>query len=198
MLAAREHLVNKVLEIASRKNVKLYGMINDTLELVIRADDMGLSLEEVVDQYGIVKAAKDAGFVPVVESLLYDIVEKVFQRNKRWVTKKWYKSGQWYEKYLLDRFHNQNQVEALGKLLAVTRWDLKEVLVEEEGGVVKVRCVSPLLPLENTELLVRFVEGVMRVFGFVPFFFSNVSLRHSRMFGHLIRLLPLLAFRWLL
>ena len=83
MLAAREDLVNKVLEIASRKNVKLYGMINDTLELVIRADDMGLSLEEVVDQYGIVKAAKDAGFVPVVETLLYDIVEEVFQRNKR-------------------------------------------------------------------------------------------------------------------
>jgi len=38
--------------------------------------------------------------------------------------------------------------------------------VKEEGGVVKVRCVSPLLPLENTELLVRFVEGVMDSLGY--------------------------------
>ena len=38
--------------------------------------------------------------------------------------------------------------------------------MEEESEVVKVRCVSPLLPLQNTELLVRFVEGVMDSLGY--------------------------------
>ena len=167
MLAAREDLVNKVLEIASRKNVKLYGMINDTLELVIRADDMGLSLEEVVDQYGIVKAAKDAGFVPVVESLLYDIVEKVFQRNKRWVTKKWYEAGQWYGKYYSVRLP-QDPVKAFKEDICSFIWNVSEFsIVESEGdGEVVVRCVSPRFPLSYTTLFSVFLEGALNMFGY--------------------------------
>jgi len=166
MLAAREDLVNKLLKIAGRKNVKLFGMINDTLELVLKAEGMSLSLEEAVNEYGIVKAAKDAGFVPAVESLWYDVVEKVFRTDKDWMIKKWYESGQWFGKYLLARFHDRNQVEAFGRLLEVGRWDLKEVHVTEGGGVVKVRCVSPLLPIENTVLLLKFIEGVMDSLGY--------------------------------
>jgi hypothetical protein len=167
MLAAREDLVNRVLKIASRKNVKLYGMINDTLELVIRADDMGLSLEEVVDQYGIVKAAKDAGFVPVAESLLYDIVEKVFQRNRRWVTKRWYEAGQWYGKYYSVRLP-QDPVKAFKEDICSFTWNASEfsIVESEDRGEVVVRCVSPRFPLSYTTLFSVFLEGALNMFGY--------------------------------
>jgi len=167
MLAAREDLVNKVLEITSRKNVKLYGMINDTLELVIRADDMGLSLEEVVDQYGIVKAAKDAGFVPMAESLLYDIIEKVFHTDKNWIIKKWYESGQWYGKYYSVRLP-QDPLKAFKKDILSFTWNASELSItesEDEGGMV-VQCVSPRFPLSYTNLFSAFLEGALNSFGY--------------------------------
>lgn len=167
MLAAREDLVNKVLEIASRRNVKLYGMINDTLELVIRADDMGLSLEEIVEQYGFVKAAKDAGFVPVAEGLFYDIIEKVFQRNKRWVTKKWYETGQWYGKYYSVKLP-QDPVKAFKEDISSFTWNVSEfsIVESEDGGEVLVRCVNPRFPLSYTTLFSVFLEGAMNMFGY--------------------------------
>lgn len=167
MLAAREDLVNKVLKIAGRKNVKLYGMINDTLELVIRADDMGLSLEEVVDQYGIMKAARDAGFVPVVESLMYDIVEKGLQRNKRWVTKKWYEAGQWYGKYYSVKLP-QDPVKAFREDICSFTWNVSEfsIVENEDRAEVVVRCVSPRFPLSYTTLFSVFLEGALNTFGY--------------------------------
>jgi len=168
MLAGREDLVNKVLEIASRKNVKLYGMINDTLDLVIRADDMGLSLEEVVNQYGIVKAAKDAGFVPVVESLFYDIIEKLFERSKSWVTKKWYESGQWYGKYYSVKLP-QDPVKAFKEDICSFTWNVSEFSIaesEEDRGELVVRCVSPRFPFSYTILFSVFLEGALNMFGY--------------------------------
>ena len=166
MLAAREDLVNKVLEIAGRKNVKLYGMINDMLELVIRAEDMGLSLEETVSQYGIVKAAKDAGFVPVVESLWYDVIEKVFRTDRSWMTKKWYETGQWYGKYYSSKLP-QDPLAAFKQDLSSLTWNVSEFsIVEDEDGEILVRCVSPRFPLSYTTLFSGFLEGVLNTFGY--------------------------------
>ncbi len=167
MLAAREDLANKVLEIANRKNVKLFGLVNDTLELVIRADKMGLSLEEVVAQYGIVKAAKDAGFVPVAEALLYDVVEKVFQRGKRWATKKWYETGQWYGKYYSVKLP-QEPIKAFKEDLFSFTWNVSEfgIVESEDKGEVVVRCASSNFSLTYTTLFSVFLEGAMNIFGY--------------------------------
>jgi len=167
MLAAREDLVNKVLEIAGRKNVKLYGMINDVLELVIRAESMGLSLEETVSQYGIVKAAKDAGFVPAVESLWYDVIEKVFQVDRSWVTKKWYETGQWYGKYYSSKLP-QDPLAAFKRDLSSLTWNVSEfsIVEDRDGGEVLVRCVSPRFPLSYTTLFSVFLEGALNTFGY--------------------------------
>ena len=50
--------------------------------------------------------------------------------------------------------------------MKVTRWDLREVHVKDESDVVKVRWVSPLLPVENTVLILKFIEGVMDSLGY--------------------------------
>lgn len=167
MLAAREDLVNKVLEIAGRRNVKLYGMINDLLELVIRAESMGLSLEEVVDQYGTIKAAKSAGFVPVVESLWYDVIKRLFRRSKKWMIKRWYESGQWYGKYYSVR-NPQDPLMAFKNDMGSLTWNVSEFsIVEDEGkDRVIVRCVSPRFPLSYVNLFSAFLEGALNAFGY--------------------------------
>jgi len=63
-----------------------------------------------------------------------------------------------------ERFNNP--AEALKSFLEVSRWDLSEVSVASEGGVTRLRCVSTVLGSEDTELLAKFIEGVVNGFGY--------------------------------
>lgn len=159
-------LLERLMRISNREGKTLYSFVSEIFEQALRVYESKHTLQEVVDFFELMETQRASGAVITPVDVLTYLIGEVYPSGKEVLYERWYESGRWYGKYLLDRFHNQNQVEALGKLLAVTRWDLKEVLVEEEGGVVKVRCVSPLLPLENTELLVRFVEGVMDSLGY--------------------------------
>jgi len=167
MLAAREDLVNQLLDIAKRKNVKLYGMVNDALEWIIKAEDMGLSPEEVVGLSEIVKTAKDAGFIPVVESLWYDVVGKIFRVDRSWAMKKWYECGQWYGKYYSVKFP-QDPLSAFKRDICSLVWNVSEfnILEKEDGNEVLVRCVSPKSPLSYLTLFSAFLEGIFDLLGY--------------------------------
>lgn len=159
-------LLERLMRISNREGKTFYSFMSEILEQALRVYESRHTLQEVVDFFELMETQKASGAVITPVDVLTYLIGEVYPSGKEALCERWYESGQWYGKYLLDRFHNQNQVEALGNILAVTRWDLKEVLVEEESEVVKVRCVSPLLPLQNTELLVRFVEGVMDSLGY--------------------------------
>ena len=159
-------LLERIMRISNREGKTLYSFVSEIFEQALRVYESKHTLQEVVDFFELMETQKASGAVITPVDVLTYLIGEVYPSRKGVLQEKWYESGQWYGKYLLDRFHNQNHVEALGKLLAVTRWDVREARVEEESGVVKVRCVSPLLPLENTELLVRFVEGVMDSLGY--------------------------------
>jgi hypothetical protein len=57
-------------------------------------------------------------------------------------------------------------VNAFGSFLELSRWDLNEVEVKQVDGTLKVRCVSTVLTDEGTELLTKFIEGVMDGMGY--------------------------------
>jgi hypothetical protein len=57
-------------------------------------------------------------------------------------------------------------ITAFGCFLELSRWDLNEVDVKEVNGAMKVRCVSTVLTDEGTEMLTKFIEGVMDGMGY--------------------------------
>ncbi|MBS7622017.1 hypothetical protein KEJ32_07910, partial [Candidatus Bathyarchaeota archaeon] len=99
MLAAREDLVNEVIDIANRRGFTLYALTNEALQRVIEADRMGLSLGEVADECKVLDAAKRGGFVLVPEMLLYEVLEKAYKEMRDWMTKVWSESGEWFGKF---------------------------------------------------------------------------------------------------
>ena len=167
MLAAREDLANRLLEVADRKNVKLFGLLNETLEMVLKTEDMGLSLEDVVQQYGVVKAAKDAGFVLAVESLWYDVVDKFFKTDKDWMVKRWYESGHWYGKYYSAKLP-QDPLKAFKEDVFSFTWNVSEFTIKEnkDRSEVVVNCIAPKFSISQTTLFSAFLEGALNAFGY--------------------------------
>jgi len=165
LIAAREDLVEKIDKMAKRRRLSLYGLVNELLEQAVRVDAMGLTLKEIVDQHGVLEAARKAGFTITIESLLYDVVERAFKSGRR-VAKKWYETGQWYGKYYSAR-QPEDPLDAFKKAVAALTWNVSEFdIADEGGGKVTVRCVSPRFPLSYTELLSTFLEGTLDGLGY--------------------------------
>jgi len=166
LILAPSDLIAELMEISNREGKTFYSFVGEVFEQALRVYGLGHTLQEVVDFFELMETQKASGAVITPVDVLTYLIGRLYPSEREALQKEWFESGQWFGKYLSARFHGQDQVGAFGRLLTVSRWDLKEAEVREESGVVKVRCVSPLLPLENTELLLKFIAGVMDSLGY--------------------------------
>lgn len=165
MLAAREDLANQVSEIASRKGLTLFAVTNEALEQVVELDKMDRRLSDVADEYEVLKAAKDAGFILVPESLLYETMDKAHREMRKWMIKKWAESGEWYGKYYSVR-NPEHTLDNLRRDMCGFFWNVREFDVTRNDDEVSVRCVSPRFPESYAVFLSAFFEGALNMLGY--------------------------------
>ncbi len=152
-------LVDQLLHLAAREGKPLSTFVEEQLEQVTRARHLGASLRDVVSFYEIMEDLKSAGAVFTPAEVMKFLTEEASPGLREKLHRTWFEAGQWYGKYLMAKF--PDQVDALGRLLRATRWDLDEVKVTRKERNVEVRCISSGLSLEDTEALCNFVEGTM-------------------------------------
>jgi hypothetical protein len=166
MLAAKEDLVNKVIEIANRRKLSLFALTNEALEQVVEFDKLGMRLSEIANEHKILKAAKDAGFTLVPEALLYDTMDRAYRENKNWMLKRWAESGEWCGKY----YSVKNAEDTLQRLKEDMRdflWNAREFELAQNGnGGVLVRCASPRFSESFATFLSAFLEGTLNALGY--------------------------------
>lgn len=166
-LTARSDLVDRVSTIAKDKHKTLYWVVNDALDQFLRAEGMGQSLAEIIDEYSILKKAKEIGSIIVMaEGLWYSMLESVFEGNKESLIKAWYNTGLWYGKYLSAEFLGQEPLKAIEKVLKVLLWGTSDLAIVRSGEQVMVRCIGQRFPLSYTMLLASFLEGVGNAIGY--------------------------------
>jgi len=158
-LMARVDLADKVLEIASRRGT-LYDYVNDVLEQAVRAESLGVTLKEVLDDRWVIEWARDAGFTVIPEKIVYDLTEDAYRKfGKRKMTDLWYETGQWYGKYYED----------LGKFGGSVRrffWDISEFKISGEDEHLTLTCLSSKFSEIYTELFGKFLEGALNALGY--------------------------------
>ena len=160
MLAAREDLVEKISKIAAEKGFTLFGMINNLLELAIRADRMGVSLEKAIDNYELIKDVKNASFTLVLESLLYDTAEVAYERTRERTLKTWFEAGNWIGRQYLSK-EVEDPLGVVVKNLKAFSWNIPEFVLERNNENASVRVLSPRFSESYTLLLARFLEGIL-------------------------------------
>ena len=160
MLAARDDLADKIGKIAESRGFTVFGMVNDLLDLAIKVDSLDISLKEAVEASELTKEVRDASFVLVFESLLYDTAEVAFQKASEETSKIWYEAGSW----LAKRYVARGVADPLGSCerdLRVFAWNIPGITLERSGENVSVRILSPRFSESYTFLFNRYLEGIL-------------------------------------
>ena len=166
--AAREDLIERASKVAKQRGYSLYGFINEMLQLTLQADEMGISLRSLIDERGLLKAAKEAGFVLGLESLWYEMADIAGKNAKRRSLKCWVEAGAWLAKrYVSDGI--KDPFSAFKRDFEAFTWNISELDIEEENGEVSIRIISPRFSESYTFLLAAFLESALKAFGYTRF-----------------------------
>jgi len=159
-----EKLVERLNNIAIRKGVSLTSFAAEALQQSLRADELGVTLDETVDTYRLQRVQRGSGAVQIPRSRLTSVVRKLIRDDKGELLAAWYEAGRWYGEYLYTLL-GEEAVDFLEKDLLVS-WNLDEVEVKNDEITVDLRIASFAIPLELTELLISYVKGVMTSLGY--------------------------------
>jgi hypothetical protein len=165
MLAARDDLADKIGKIAESRGFTVFGMVNDLLDLAIKADAMGLSLKEAVEASKLAKEVRDASFILVFESLLYDTADLAFERAGDKTMKLWYDTGVWVAQRYVAR-SVPDPLMAYERDLRIFSWNIPSITVDRMGDAVSMRVLSPRFSDSYTHLFNRYLEGILAGCGY--------------------------------
>jgi hypothetical protein len=163
-LAARKDFVVRVRDIAKKRNQTIYALVNEALEQLLRAEEMEVSLPEIVDGYYFFHLAQESGFTLTNESLLFHVLEKVFEEDSKSLTDMFYKTGEWLGKYCKVRFSGENQLLTIEKMVKNLFREITDFDITKNSDEILVQCIGSRIPNSYTTLLSTFIEGIMHTF----------------------------------
>ena len=158
-----------LLEDVNRASVKedatASKFVEDALTHAVKMNTLGIDSKNLTEVCAIIQTYRVLGGTFVPTDVLNYLTAKAYAEDKAAFQAKWYDSGQWYGKFLKEKF--TDPVLSFKSFLEATRWDLSEVdVTRNSDGSVKLRCISSVLSNQETELLVKFMEGVMHSLGY--------------------------------
>jgi len=164
-IAVRADLLQKAIEISNRRGKTFYSFVNEIFEQAIKADELDLTLPEILEKYVFMEALRKSGAVMVTLDLLNYCIDKLLESHSEELLKRWYESGVWYGKYLAAKF--KDPLDALGKTLSMYFWEISEARVKAEGdGRASIKIIAPNQKQEHTELLASFLEGAVNALNY--------------------------------
>lgn len=164
MLAAEEDIANRVVEMAKRKGSTVFQTVNDILEQALRADGMGLTLDEILERRGMLERAREVGLTFTPERLLYEVVDVAYGRSRKRLSQMWLEAGRWYGKFFAGR--SEDGVGAFEEAMGLLTFGSSEFALEEERGAIAVACVGERFSPGFTEVFSLFIEGAFEAFGY--------------------------------
>jgi hypothetical protein len=162
---ARQDLLNRLGEVAKERGSSLYELVNETFELVIASQNLGLNLKKVVDSRKRLEDARALGFILGLESLWYEMADLAYEKARRQALKSWFDAGVWFAtRYVTGDV--ESPLLAFKNDLAGLTWNVPEFALETTSNKVSVRVTSPRFTESYTILFAAFLEGAMKAFGY--------------------------------
>ena len=162
--AAREDYLNEMTKIAKESDMSLYGFVNQVFALILRANELGVNLNTLVDSREMLKAAKENGFTLGLERLWYEMVELAYAKSEESL-KSWFDTGFWFAKRYVTG-DSSEPFEAFKSDLQDFIWNIPELKLKKKADAISVRILSPRFTEAYTFLFTAFIEGALEAFGY--------------------------------
>jgi len=157
-----EDLCEEAKKASRELGYSLTRFVESSVALGLSAAKLGYTPERASEVLGVLRAQRALGGAFVPQGVLSLIAEGP-EGLREELLRASYEAGLAHGRYLREK--SQDPVQSLKTFLEVTRWDLNEVEVEQEGRAFKLRCVSTSHTTRATELLAKFVEGLISGLG---------------------------------
>jgi len=164
MLAAREDIANRVVELAKRKDMTVYQTVNDILEQALRVEEHGISLRQVVDERWMLEKAQETGFTFTIEQLFYRTVDDAFSSDPERFAGIWREMGHWYGKYFQAK--HDDPLDGFREALELFTVGGCEYSLEIRDRNLVFCFIGERLSPGYVELFSVFVEELLAVFGY--------------------------------
>lgn len=168
LILIRSDLLDRIAEITAKEGKTMYGFTNEVFEQVLKAYEMNANISDVVEFYRLMQIEKETGAVVIPMSVLEYTANKC-KENKKELLGKWYDAGVWYGKYISSKFHDEELLDIVEKLMKDCLRNLTNCSVSRSNGQVKINAMSPHFSLEQTESLSKFIEGILHSFDYTTF-----------------------------
>ena len=166
--AARQDLIEHASELAKQKGYSLYAFINEMLQLAFEAEELGVSFRILLDERGLLKAAKEASFILGLENLWYEMADISHEKAKRKSLESWVEAGAWLAKNYISS-GVKDPFSVFKRDLAAFIWNASELDFEEDKDTVSIRIISPRFSEAYTFLFTAFLESALDTFGYTGF-----------------------------
>lgn len=164
-LAAKGDLVEKIKEIAKKKNLTIFSLANEALENLIKAEQTGESLSQIIEKYDMIKAVREAGFTLTPENIWFSFLNQKVE-SKSNLTEFWKESGEWFGKYCKTKFTDDSSLQTLEKIMNIVLWDFSDFSIAKNESEITIRCVGSRTPENYTNLIAVFIQGVLEAYNY--------------------------------
>jgi hypothetical protein len=139
--AADAEVGDAFVQMAQKKNLTLYNLLNDMLKKAVELDQAGISLQEAIRDFRILRTSREIGFVAVPEKLWYETAEIAYRADAARTGNRFADAGEWIGKYSLAKSGRQNQVEHLIQCLSpLTQYSSD--FSSDGSEIIHLRCVN--------------------------------------------------------
>lgn len=159
-----QDIIDQIFEVAKRKGETISRFVEDALLEALKAEAAGYEVKKLGAFFEVLHALKVLGGVFFPLEIASYLVNNASARDLKSLHKKWLTAGEWYGKYLKQKF--EDPVSAFKIFLEACRWDLNEVEIKRNSECKKLMFVSSVMSSEETEMLAIFAEGVIRGMGY--------------------------------
>ena len=161
-----EGLIERASKVSRDEGVSLSKLVENALTEAIKVNELGYNSKQMAEFFNVLQTNRILGGLFVPSGVLDYMIELCGKGDRQRLQVLWYESGKWTGKYLKETF--ADPVDAFKQFLELSRWDLNEVDIKALGGSssVKVRCVSTVMNVEGTQLLSKYIEGVLSGLGY--------------------------------
>ncbi|MFB3890018.1 MAG: hypothetical protein ACE14S_11045 [Candidatus Bathyarchaeia archaeon] len=165
LISVPDDLLDEVAKASIKSNTSTSKFVTDALDDAVKMKSLGYAPADFFQLCQVMQANRVLGGSFVPTEILRYLTGRAYAEDKETYQAKWQESGVWYGKFLKDKF--EDPLQAFKEFLAVTRWDVNEVeITRDKTGLIRLRCISNVLSGEETELLVKFIEGAVSSMGF--------------------------------